>query len=836
MKKLLRLLSLAPIVYIPVQSDAQLKNPFTTPRFSQNRGGIVPGQILIKLTSRMLENRSKWGTSQYPNPLPGGVMRNRLGQSNWTLWTLEQAADTTKVARSLAGRTGIINAQPVNKIHTLLTLPNDPDYGIDEDDPSLYLLLDEENAGTFKRMWPLEDTNAFAAWSNYPNTWYTAINKPTRTPLIAVIDSGIDFGHPDFMNAGASSTNSINGGQINWALSKRFTLGGLDLVGDASDENGHGTHVAGTAIAAGNNGGFNNHGIIGMGYNSTGMILRVIDANGSGSDADAAAAIYYAADNGADIINLSLGTTSFSSALQDAVTYAFQKGCTVVAAGNEADAPPSPMPPIYPGASSASFCVTAAASQYQPATNYVRPAGYYDMAAPGGDLQQDIFTNYYIIFVWSTMPTYFVDLNAATYYPDIKQEYTQLIGTSMATPHVSGALGLYYGKWNLNQTDGWSNIEAMNALQLSANQVFTTSTGNWEANQGYGNLDAAALLNRTTSRAVTAGSFEGIVYLGTPASTAEVKAVKGTTTITTNSDVHGQYRFESLAPGTWTVTAKSTIYTAVRKVIVKAGCERPGVDFWCGGFSEDTTPPVAARVQLATAPTGSSFQVKHWAFDPETEVTACSYRIGTTAGANNIKADTEVVIDTNTFQVSGVSLVNGTTYFMRVTYTNGAGLTTSRDLVFVANTVLRTVSGNVQLQDWLRNQAHQVGTIELRTQGTNTVLESFPLVLNRYGDYNFTTTRSGTFDVSIRAGHWISQKKTVNINSASVVNQNFSLKNGDAVADNTIDLTDYLALAEAFDSMLGDNNFVSEADLNGDYAVDLTDYLILVSNFDQVGE
>ena len=126
-----------------------------------------------------------------------------------------------------------------------------------------------------------------------------------RSLMVAVPDSGIDATHPDL-------TGRVLG----------FT------PADLLDADGHGTHVAGIAAAITNN----DIGVAGVSWGARILPVKVLNAAGNGSFADVAAGIVWATDHGAQVINLSLGGSSPSSVLEDAVNYAYAKGVTLVAA------------------------------------------------------------------------------------------------------------------------------------------------------------------------------------------------------------------------------------------------------------------------------------------------------------------------------------------------------------------------------------------------------------------------------------------------------------------------------------------------------------------------
>jgi hypothetical protein len=440
-------------------------------------------------------------------------------------------------------------------------------------------------------------------------------------------------------------------------------------------------------VAAGNNGGFQGHGMIGTGYPAKAMILRVFDASGNGSDADAAAAIYWAADKGAAVINLSLGTRNYSQLFQDAVTYAFQKGSLVIAAGNESGNGGGDLGPIYPAACSGVFAVTANGPDFVPAvTNYTGIGSYLSMAAPGGDVViAPDFTWFKIQYDFSTTPTYPVALNDLPINPPIVENYSYLVGTSMASPMVAGAATLWYGRFKQNQASGWANIRAAQTLARSAQSVMDAPNGGWEPYQGFGVLDMESLLLQGNPRNATVGSIQGIVYYnGTAIANVPVKAKRLTSPVvySTTTGPDGTYRFDQLPPWNYTVWAAPFGAYKQRHLNVQAGCDMPGIDLWAGTFTGDTTAPVVAKARAHTVGT-NNITVDHFAYDTETGIDKTMIQIGDVQGGNSLLRSFEIwPRGSNYFYFGQLNFKVGITYWCRLTYTNGAGLTTFRDFSF----------------------------------------------------------------------------------------------------------------------------------------------------------
>ncbi len=226
---------------------------------------------------------------------------------------------------------------------------------------------------------------------NAPLAWDTTLGDPGV--ILAVLDTGIDRNHPEFA------------GRL---------LPGWDFANDdadPSDDNGHGTSVAGIAAASIDNG----TGSTGIAGRVTILPIKVLNDGNTGWWSDVSAGITYAVNNGAKVINLSMGGASGSNSMQNAIAYALSKGVIVVAAagnnGNDV--------PFYPAAYD-SVLAAGAVESTSTRWSYSNYGNNIDLMAPG-------------TLVWNT---YWTAAGGSG--------YIYMSGTSMAAPHVAGAAALLY--------------------------------------------------------------------------------------------------------------------------------------------------------------------------------------------------------------------------------------------------------------------------------------------------------------------------------------------------------------------------------------------------------
>ncbi len=340
----------------------------------------------------------------------------------------------------MRARFDVVYAEP-NYLMQALYIPNDPYYRYQ------WNFYNEQNGGI----------RAQEAWD---------ISRG-KGAVVAVIDTGIAYEKRRDRTGRYYRAPDLKGVSF---------VPGYDFVNNdpyPNDDNGHGTHVAGTIAQATNN----RRGVAGLAFEASLMPIKVLDKYGSGTYADVAEGIRYAADHGANVINLSLGGPVGAPYLEEALAYARSKGVTIVAAaGNDGTGNLS-----YPAAYD-QYVIAVGATRFDrtraPYSNY--GAGL-DLVAPGGDLTVDQNGDGYGDGI--LQQTFSGRTNNFAYY------FYQ--GTSMAAPHVAAAAALLYAQGEATTPEAIEATLFRTAVDLGPEGK--------DVEYGYGLLDVAAALSQAAT-------------------------------------------------------------------------------------------------------------------------------------------------------------------------------------------------------------------------------------------------------------------------------------------------------------------------------------------------
>ncbi|NPV60241.1 MAG: S8 family serine peptidase [Actinobacteria bacterium] len=423
------------------------------------RGGWAIRAIFLSLLLAMTVCASSGSVKAAPGNGEGrwaeGAVILRPEQGRTVEAAREALSRGLRFVRVLPGGALLLRASREIDLNVLEYLPS-----IAWAEPDLpFHAAEEPNDPDYPLQWNLQKINMPAAWD--------ISGGGLPSVVVAVVDSGVAYRDSGSFKRAPDFTATA-------------FVPGYDFVANdefPDDEYGHGTHVA-AIIASSYDNAFR---AAGMAYSCSIMPVRVLDGTGSGTASTVASGIYYAVDNGARVINLSLAAPRHSKAVGDAVRYAYENGAIcVAAAGNEGS------DPGYPGgmdcpADEGNYVVAVGATDYRDLrAHYSNYGEGLDLVAPGGDLTRDD--------------------NGDGYGDGVPQESYRTAGnpqsgfalswgegTSMAAPQVSAAAALL-----LSLDPKLTPSETSDILTSSAKDL---GASGWDIYHGYGLLDVGAALS-----------------------------------------------------------------------------------------------------------------------------------------------------------------------------------------------------------------------------------------------------------------------------------------------------------------------------------------------------
>ncbi|WP_242966885.1 S8 family serine peptidase [Desulfosporosinus sp. FKA] len=431
----------------PSQSQSQSQSHSTVKLAGSSSAGASSvsshtSQIVVSLAS-------KTDVTKLAQEFKATVLRQ--GPLNFATLGFAKTVNIAAMITSLKRVPGVLSAQE-NHRHkiagdSLTTLPSDP-----------YV----------KDQWSLVNGDVAGAWG---------MGATGKGITIAIVDSGIDLNHPDLKDNIVPGYNAITQS---------------DAPGANQDDNGHGTHVAGIAAAE-----RNNVGIVGVAYQAKIMPIKAVSFDGDGYDDAIASGIVWAADHGAKIINLSLGSDdeAFSEVIGQAVLHAYNKGCLLVAAAGNFDPSSQKNPGVTYPASDSHVLAVAATDKNNDVAPYSATGPEISLAAPGDKITSDW---------WS--------LAEGSGYADAS-------GTSMASPFVAGEAALIWG-----QHPKWTRDQVVEALEAGVKDLGTPGRDN---DYGYGLVDVARAVTLAAQTQETLPSPADVNSLG-----GSVETIDGSAALT----------------------------------------------------------------------------------------------------------------------------------------------------------------------------------------------------------------------------------------------------------------------------------------------------------------
>jgi len=510
----------------------EFSNPFSLPDSDGGLAEHVPGEIVVHY-------RTGTDPEKIAKMINGSLETTfSIGNKSYARISLPENREVVNTIKSLNMAEEIIYAEPCFIYRTTL-IPDDTYYD---------------------RQYAPQSCKAEEGWNT---------TTGSSSVTIAILDTGVNGTHPDFCTApGDPSTTKVVTGQAFYDNG-----GGHNSIsaGSNSDISGHGTHVAGIAGAVGNNG----LGIAGVAWGCKIMPLMVFSSSGYAFEVDIAKAIEWSVDNGANVINMSLAGFGYSQVINDAVTYAVDRGkVVVVSMGNDGMTLVT-----YPAASPGVIAVGA---------------------LNGRDEVADFSSTGYNMYV--TAP------GKEIYSTSIEGEYVPLSGTSMASPFVAGICALI-----LSAHPGITPQQVKSQLEATATDL---GTPGFDPDTGWGKPNIAAAMG-----ALQANKY-GSVTVTTSDVTYGAKVVlydsAGRLLAATRTNEEGEARFPFVntgsgyvarifdyVTGTTRSSSSFTVTAGVNTVVPFTGLSGP---FFMERFEGEGFPPAGWAVNTAR---GHGWHI-HW--------------------------------------------------------------------------------------------------------------------------------------------------------------------------------------------------------------------------------
>jgi subtilisin family serine protease len=396
---------------------------------------FVPGEFIVKLKQDTTFSRSTITTlnEQFYVSAIDKVFSNAESTilDNIYLLHVPIGSDILSIVHAYSSCPDVVYAEP-NEICHPCGIPNDANFSRQWYMQNTGQIIFGNISGT-----PDADIDALEAWD---------IQKGNPMVMVAILDSGIDYTHPDLATNIWNNTDEISGNGIDDDHNGYIDdVRGWDFYyndSNVTDGHGHGTMCAGIADAVTNN----DIGIAGVCWNCTIIPVRIANALWNSNTVMSAKGIRYAADNGADVISMSWGFYSNPSVLRDAVNYAYNKGVFMCAAvGND-----NITTKFYPAAYEN---VTAVAATNQNDKRCMKedwdPYNIWPGELAGSNYGDWVDIAAPACLIYSTMPTYHCHWNERTNWytlENFSRDYDWTLGTSSASPIVAGVAALLLSK------------------------------------------------------------------------------------------------------------------------------------------------------------------------------------------------------------------------------------------------------------------------------------------------------------------------------------------------------------------------------------------------------